>query len=66
MDHSIQEGCLLKISKRYLAIEKARICGYKNDKVGYTRLLVESKVKVSILQQSYSLGQKQAKAKMFD
>lgn len=55
----------MKMTKREIAIEKARICGYKCDKEGYIRLLIESRVNASTLQEAYSLGQKQAEAKIF-
>jgi len=47
------------MTKRETAIEKARVYGYNNDKASFTRLWVESKVKLELLNESFRLGQKQ-------
>lgn len=47
------------MSKREMDIEKARIYGYKNDQESFTRLVIESKVKMEILSDAYRKGQNQ-------
>ena len=47
------------MTKRQMNLDKARVYGYKNDKESFTRLWVESKIKLSLLNEMWSLGQRQ-------
>lgn len=47
------------MTKRQLALEKARIAGYNNDKQTFTRVIIESRVNVQELNKMWDLGQKQ-------
>ena len=48
------------MNKRELALERARIAGYKNDKITFTRLVIESRVNRDLLNKAWQLGQHQA------
>ena len=47
------------MSKRELALTNARVAGYNNDKATFTRLVIESRVSITLLNQAWQLGQKQ-------
>ena len=48
------------MTKRRIAIDKARIAGYENDTRTFTRLLVESRVRRELLNEAWQQGRKHA------
>lgn len=54
------------MTKRELALENARIAGYKNDKSTFTRLVVESRVNMQELNRMWRLGQTQKEKGIFE
>lgn len=47
------------MSKRETALAYARIAGYHNDKAAFTRLYVESKVRLELMNDAWRVGVKQ-------
>lgn len=51
------------MTKREIAISKARIAGYENDTRTFTRLLVESRVRRELLNEAWHQGRSQRENK---